>query len=282
MDLLHAPRPDYSISHFARPQSWELDGRSFALVMDDGYDVTLRFRDRKISFTREGHPAPEAAFDYFCFKADDETYFISFELRREENHIYVLDLAQRLVTRLVCERGLHPKSPYLLERRYTFGAIRMHGWRLPWRRHCFTSEHFGTAVQWRWSPGLTTKHAYLESDWYRITWDDTGEAADDFDLYMETLPSADEKAQYVKIKDGMVLFSVTEETQERLLGDSQHFRNNNLTLLQNYDRMFQVGRGYGEVAVDGTLRHINIPLCAYGTPPELPEGFLTAKNPFTV
>ena len=282
MNLMKKQRPDYSISHFARPQSWELEGKSFELVMDDGYDVCLRFDGRKAFFTREGQ-GECGPFDYYCFKADDETYFVAFELRREENHVYVLDFAQRLVTRLVCQRGAHPKSPYILDRRYTFGAIRLPGCRLPWRRHCFTSEHFGTAVQWRWSPQLTTKHAYLEAGWYRITWDDTGEAADDFDLYMETLPSADERAEYVKIKDDMVLFSVTEETQERLLGDSQHFRNNNLTLLQNYDRMYQVGRGYGElVTPEGQLRHIWIPLCAYGTPPELPEGFLAAENPFTV
>lgn len=282
MNLMKKPRTDYSISHFARPQSWELDGRSFDLVMDDGYDVCLRFAGRKAAFAVDGR-SESGPFDYYCFKADDETYFVAFELRREENHVYVLDLAQRLVTRLVCQRGAHPKSPYILDRRYTFGAVRLPGYRLPWKRHCFTSEHFGTAVQWRWSPQLTTKHAYLEAGWYRITWDDTGEAADDFDLYMETLPSADERAEYVKIKDDMVLFSVTEETQERLLGDSQHFRCNNLTLLQNYDRMYQVGRGYGElVTPEGQLRHIWIPLCAYGTPPELPEGFLSAENPFTV
>ena len=282
MNLMQSPRPDYSISHFARPQSWELDGRDFDLVMDDGCDVRLRFAGRKVAFAREGR-GEGGPYDYLCFKADDETFFVSFEVRREESHIYVLDFAQRLVTRLICERGAHPKSPYILDRRYTFGALRLPGYRLPWRRHSFTSAHFGTAVQWRWSPKLTTKHAYLESDWYRITWDDTGEAADDFDLYMETLPSNDEKAQYVKIKENMILFSVTEEMQERFFGDSQHFRNNNLTLLQNYDRMFQVGRGYGEVVLpDGVLRHINIPLCAYGAPPALPEGFLEAANPYTV
>ena len=42
-------------------------------------------------------------------------------------------------------------------------------------------------------------------------------------------------------------------------------------------------QGYGElVTPEGQLRHIWIPLCAYGTPPELPEGFLAAENPFTV
>ena len=281
MDLMQMPRQDYSISHFARPNSWEADGNAYQLVMDDGYDVVLDFRDRKVSFTVEG-AAPSEAYDYFCFKADDTTLFVSFEVSRAENHVYVLDLSQRLVTRLICRKGVHPKQKHIMDRQYCFGAIAMRGYKLPYKRHSFTAEHLGTAVQWRWSPQLATKHAYLESDWYRITWDDAGEASEEFDGTNEMLPSTDERARYVKIKDGMILFSVTEETEERFLGDKQVFRCNNLTLLQNYDRMFQVGRGFGDLVSDGALRHINVPLCSYGTPPELPEGFLTAKNPFTV
>ena len=281
MDLMQYPRRAASISHFARPNSWELDGKDFELVLDDGYDTVLAFRDRKVSYAAEGQAA-SPAYDYFCFKADDTTYLVSFEVRQEENHLYVLDMSQRLVTRLICRKGFNPKSPHIMDRRYTFGAIRMRGYKLPYKRHTFTAEHLGTAVQWRWSPELYTKHAYLESDWYRITWDDTGEAAADFDSTTELVPSTDECARYVKIKDRMYLFSVTEETVERFLGDRQVFRCNNLTLLQNYDRMFQVGRGFGDMVADGEQRHINIPLCSYGSPPDIPEEFLNAKNPFTV
>lgn len=281
MNLMKYPRTASSISHFARPNSWELEGNTYALVLDDGYDTVLTFRDRKVSYAAEGQP-PSDAYDYFCFKADDSTFLVSFEVRQEENHLYVLDLAQRLVTRLICQKGLHPKSPHIMDRRYTFGAIRMRGYKLPYRRHSFTTEHLGTAVQWRWSPELCTKHAYLESDWYRITWDEAGEASEEFDSTAELLPSNDERARYVKIKDRLFLFSVTEETVERFLGDRQLFRCNNLTLLQNYDRMYQVGRGFGDMIVDGQQKHINIPLCAYGAPPAVPEEFLNAKNPFTV
>ena len=84
------------------------------------------------------------------------------------------------------------------------------------------------------------------------------------------------------IKENMILLSVTEENGERLLGDRQMFRCDNLTLLQNYDRMYQVGRGYGDLCKDGAWRHIHVPFCSYGSPPELPEGFLERENPFTV
>jgi hypothetical protein len=281
MDLMQYPRPEFSIQHFARPNSWELDGRDFALVMDDGYDVALAFRDRKLRFTREGsEPSPELA--YFCFKGDDTTFFVSFDVSELENHVYVLDLTQRLVTRLICRKGLNPKFPQVAQRFFCFGAIRMRGYKLPYKRHSFTTEHLGTTVQWRWSPTMVTKHAYLESDWYRITWNDKGAAADEFDATNEMIPATDDHAQYVKIKENMILLSVTEENGERLLGDRQMFRCDNLTLLQNYDRMYQVGRGYGDLCKDGAWRHIHVAFCSYGSPPELPEGFLERENPFTV
>ena len=47
-------------------------------------------------------------------------------------------------------------------------------------------------------------------------------------------------------------------------------------------QMYQVGRGFGDLCKDGVWRHINVAFCSYGSPPELPEGFLERKNPFTV
>ena len=281
MNLIHYPRPEYSIAHFSRPISWELDGKDFALVMDDGYDVCLSFRDRKVSFAVEGG-TPSEQYDYYCFKGDDTTFFLSFERSQKESIIYILDLSQRLVTRLVCRKGENPKFPQVMTRTYCFGAIAMRGYKLPYMRHSFTTEHLGTTVQWRWGPQMLTKHAYLESDWYRITWNDRGAAADAFDATNEMLPATDDHAQYVKIKENLILLSVTEENGERLLGDLQMFRCDNLTLLQNYDRMYQVGRGFGDLCKDGVWRHINVPISSYGAPPELPEGFLERENPFTV
>ena len=282
MNLFHYPRKEYSINHFARPNSWELDGKRLELVMDDGYDAVLAFRDRKVSLAVEGQDRPETFYDYFCFKGDDTTYFLSFELNILENHVYVLDLQQRLVTRLVCAKGRNPKNPQLTTRQFTFGAIRMRGYKLPYKRHCFASDHFGTTVQWQWSPQMMTRHAYLQSDWYRITWEEKGKAAKEFDNTNEMLPSTDDHAHYVKIKDRMYLFSVTEEIEERMLGDIQFFRCNNLTLLQNFDRMYQVGRGYGDIVSETVNRHINVPFASYGSPVELTEDFLSAKNPYTV
>ncbi len=275
MNLMKYPRGEYSIDHFSRPSSWELEGKSYELVLDDGADVTLSFSGRRVSFSG-------AQYDYLCVKADESTYLVSFELSVTENHTYVLDLAQRLVTRLVCRKGLNPKNRHMMDRQFTFGAIRMRGYKLPYKRHSETTETLGTTVQWRWSPEMYTKHAYLESAWYRITWDDDGAAAEDFDSTNEMVPATDEKAKYIKIKDGLYMFSLTEETLERLLCENQHFRCNNMVMLQNYDRMYQVGRIFGDMIKKGKPFHLHKTLCSYGSPVELPEEFLNAENPYTV
>lgn len=280
MNLMKYAREDYSISHFARANSFELSGQELYLVMDDGYNCILKFDGKKCISGIEGQETHES--EYMCFKADDTTYLVTFEISEKENHAYVIDMEQRLVTRLICKKGVHPVNPHITRREFTFGAIRVRGCKLPYKRHTFSTEHMGTTVQWRWSPELFTRHAYLESNWYRITWEDDGEAAEDFDVTNEMLPSTDEHAKYIKIKDNMILFSVTEETEERMLGDLQHFRCDNLLLLQNYDRMYQVGRGFGDIMSEGKLKHLFIPLAAFGSPIELPEEFLNAKNPFTV
>lgn len=280
MDLMKYAREDYSIAHFARANSLELSGQELYLVMDDGYNCILKFDGKMCIWSIEGQMHHEN--EYMCFKADDSTYLLTFDVSDKENHSYVIDMEQRLVTRLICRKGVHPVNPHITKREFTFGAIKIKGYKLPYKRHTFSTEHMGTTVQWRWSPELFTRHAYLESNWYRITWEDEGEAAEDFDVTNEMLPSTDEHARYIKIKDNMFLFSVTEETEERMLGDIQHFRCDNLLLLQNYDRMYQVGRGFGDIVVDGELKHLFIPLAAFGSPIQLPEEFLNAKNPFTV
>ena len=280
MNLMDYPRKSASISHFKRPLSWELEGKSFELIMDDGYPNTLSFQNRVCHWTI-GDRSGDAA-GYWCLKADDTTYLLTFENTEEESHVYVLDLAQRLVTRLISRKGVNPLNWHYIGREYVFGAIRVPGYRLPYKRHCFTSEHLGTRVQWRWSPRLYTQHAYLESNFYRITWDEGSEASSDFDETSVILPSTDEVAQYIKIKDKMVLLSLTEEIAERYEGEKQTFRCDNLTLLQNYDRMYQVGRGYGNVIFRNKLSHVHILIASYGSPVELPERFLEAPNPFTV
>ena len=65
------------LSIFRPPLCFELTGRQFTLVFDDGYDRKLVFKDRKtISFGVEGE---EKDFSYDCLKIADRCYFVNFE-----------------------------------------------------------------------------------------------------------------------------------------------------------------------------------------------------------
>ena len=279
MNLTKCLPQNLSIMQFAQPKCLELSGKTFQLVMDDGYDTELSFTDERC--TRRAADGEPFDAPYLCMKGDDTTYLVSFERDITENHTYILDMEQRLVTYVICRKGVNPKNHHQMSWNIIFGAIDLPGYRLPYKRHAFTTELLGTTVHWVWSPALDTKHAYLEPNWYRITWDDKGDAAD-FDATNEKLISTDEGARYVKIKDGLILFVFAEETLERFLNDQQFFRCDNMVLMQNYDRMYQVGRCFGDCMPPEGQRHIFGAQRAYGEPVELSERFLAAENPYTV
>lgn len=280
MNLVKMPRRS-TIMQYSQPKTYELVGKTFRLVMDSGYDIELNFiSEETCRWKVIGSETMDSA--YHCVKADDTTYFLSVQVSSDENHMYVLEIEQRLVTRQTLTKGLNPKMPCILTSVFDFGAIDVDGYRLPFKRHCFTVEMLGTCAQWRWGMDHYTKHAYLESDYYRITWDDAGATADSFDESCEIQPATDEPARFVKIKDQMYLFSLIESNSERFLGENQNFRSNDLTLLQNYDKGFLTGFGFGARRNGNVFEPMFIPLTAYAKPTELSERFLTYKNPYTV
>ncbi|MBR2832375.1 MAG: hypothetical protein IKE57_05565 [Oscillospiraceae bacterium] len=283
MDLRNYPRREYAIEQFTQARCFELAGERFSFIMDSGSDVVLDVTGRDTcAYSVLGAEPTETA--YLCLKADDDTYLFTYELRdspHRASHTWVIDRAQRLVTLLTCTRGLNPRFPYMVKSEYDFGAIEEEGKELPFVRHCFTGESLGTTVQWQWSTSLVTQHAYLEPGYYRITWPPDS-AAVSFETFEDLLPSTDEPARYVKIKDHMFLFVLTEEHMERHATGKSPFRSNNMAFIQNYDRMVHVGRTFGTLRRDGADSDIFILFGAFGSPVTLSEEFLNRKNPFTV
>jgi len=280
MNLVTCPRST-NFMQYTQPKTYELVGKTFRLIMDSGYDLELNFLSEEICRWNTVGGQPQDSV-YYCVKGDDTTYFFSVRVSDDENHMYVLETEQRLVTKQTLTKGLNPKMPYMMTSVFDFGAIEMEGYRLPFRRHFFSVESLGTTVQWRWGMDHYTKHAYLESDYYRITWDDAGTTADSFDEACEIQPATDEPARYVKIKDHMFLFSLIESNNERFLRENQQFRCNDMTLLQNFDRGFQTGFGFGTVRKGDEFVPLFVPLTAFAKPDDIPESFLTYKNPYTV
>ena len=100
---------------------------------------------------------------------------------------------------------------------------------------------------------------------------------------MSALPGPDEPAFYVKIKEGMYFVSVTEQNMEKILGAKMGFRSDTLCFLDNWNRMYSVGRGYGTSTMEGQEdAEIFVMIGKYGSPEEVDEHFFTDPCPYLV
>jgi len=285
LQLKDYPRKAYSINQFTQPPCYELDGEDFIFVMDSGYDYELHITGRESCEWRMVDEALKRE-TYRCLKSDDTTYLLHYEIKDaglRTAHTWVIDLAQRLVTLLTCKVGLNPKHPFLISSHFDFGAIRSEAVELPFKRHAFTSDMVGTCVEWHWKPAFLTRHSYYSTSFYRITHPKEMDTTSEFgSSNAHLMPSSDEWARYVKIKEQMYLFVLTESNSERIVGDRGRFRSNNMAFLQNYDRMYHVGRSFGTAMEDGKPFPVNMLFGAFGNPVELDPAFLDAPNPFVI
>ena len=298
MDLVKKYAPQaagMSISQYCPPACFELAGKRFELVLDTGEDsgdAALDFLDEtRVAWSVRGSQAKTE--NYECRKSDDWTYLVTYCLEGKtprENHVWVIDREQGLVTLLRCPLGENPYWAYLIESHFTFGYIREEGREHTDRkRHGFTDDVTGTAVKWVYGHEMATMHIYYSTNWYRITYPKQQAAgaavADSVSAIrevMKLMPGSDEPAFYVKIKEGMYLVSVTEQNMEKLLGDKVGFRSDTLCFLDNWHRMYSVGRGFGTMTTDGQDREIFVMIGKYGVPEEPDPHFFTDPNPYLV
>ena len=277
-----------SIAQYDRPRNYELTGRTFSFDMDDGCDFTLNFLSHtSLEWSCCGEQAQKA--DYFCSKGDDTTYLLTYELEGTEkrtNHTWVIDLENWLVTRILSVIGEHPRYEFLITPRYEFGAIRRDGVEhKTYPRHSFTDEMSGNVVQWNYG-GMETVHVYYCSNFYRITYPPEKASSRVFNEAMAKLPSSDEPVAYIKIKEGMYLFSLTEANMEKILGGAMPFRSNTMCMLQNYKRVYLTGRTFGTIMTDGKIQPLHLTFGAYGKILKPTEEYilnmLTDPNPYLI
>ena len=285
MNLKDYPRQAYSINQFTQPQCYELEGENFVFIMDNGYDYQLRIIDKDTcEWNILGQPPKQER--YKCLKGDDTTYIFTHDVESAElstGITYVIDLEQQLVTILTCHTGENPKYPLLVTSHYDFGGIRNESTlEVPFKRHSFTDDMLGTTVEWHWRSDMWTQHAYNSTTYYRINLPKESGAFKTLENTIRYTPSSDEPARYVKIKEKMYLFVLTEAHSEKMAGDKGKHRSNNMAFLQNYDRMFHVGRTFGNNMVDGEVVPTRIVFGAFGKPLVLPSEFLDAPNPYIV
>ena len=299
MDLVKKYGPiagGLSISQYCPPACFELAGKRFDFVMDTGEHAggaILNFlNETEVEWSVMGGGALKTD-KYECRKADDWTYLVTYSIEGKtprENHTWVIDREQGLVTFLRCSLGENTYWPYLIDSHFGFGYIKEEGKdHTDRRRHGFTDDVVGTGVKWVYGHDMATVHVYHSTNWYRITYPKStatsAEVPDSVSGIRETMklmPGSDEPAYYVKIKEGMYLVSVTEQNMEKILGDKIGFRSDTLCFLDNWNRMYSVGRGFGTMTTDGQDREIFVMIGKYAVPEDVDAHFFTDPNPYLV
>lgn len=287
----------HAIVQFIPPPCYELTGKTLTFDMDDGCEFILDImNDQRLTWSvDEILPASE---DYTCLKADDSTYLISYEiggLRPRANHTFIIDMENMLVTRIISTIGKNNRWPYLMATDIEFGAIRQKNVEYKsYPRHSRTTEMTGNVVEWAYGSEMSTTHIYHDAHFYRITYARSRAASLEeareayaFNNMAYNLPSSDEPTDYLRIKEGMYLVSLTERNCEKLLGPAVGFRSNTLCFLQNYKGGgYVAGRAFGTSTTDEGDVDTNIMIGAYGyfigAADEELKDLLTSPNPYVV
>ncbi len=245
---ISSPGTFEGMSRYRPPLCFELEGRTFDLVMDDGYDCVLSFKDRSV--LEFGVSGESREYFYDCLKADENTYFVNFEMEGQEQRTgmsLILDMEQSLVTACRCTIGSNPKWPRMPRPEFIFGGIRKEDGTVPSIRHGYTNEMVGRAISWEYGT-LNAVHVYSSERYYRLTVTEEmleRVKRDNPDEYgflstrnQETID--EEPVSMIKVKEGIFIFGANEEMLFRTRGTG-----NNLLFLMNLNRMYDVGRSFG-------------------------------------
>lgn len=213
-DLMYST-PFEGLSQYRAPYCRELEGRTFDVVFDDGYEMTLSFPSRdKILLTENGTVHMETCH---CMKAEDTAYFIMVERRNATPRagiMMVLDLNTNLVTGVFVEQGAVSDFPGLVTRVVRFGAISDGDNPLPTQRHHYTDELIGKKIEWIYNPQFRIIHVYLAPDSYCFAFN--AEMRKQMEQTArengrEPVRSVQEPSIYVKLRDNLYLFSFIEK-----------------------------------------------------------------------
>jgi putative NADH-flavin reductase len=240
------------LSRYRPPFNYELAGKQFRLVMDNGLVYHVNFIAGKYLEWSSAQGAETRRLYYECAKIDELTYFVNFEYRDAQGRInptLILDMEQRLVTIVVTRTAFSKKYPTLVESEYFFGAIDLEGFPLPEKRHGFTTDLVGKRIHWHYSPDTEIIHVYYSPHNIRITFPPFPMAAraalpppealsDDARDFMNY--SYEEPTTYIKIKRNLYVINSVEK-HKAMRGLS----GNSMLFLMDVERVHDVGRSFG-------------------------------------
>ena len=150
------------LSQYKVAFNYELAGRHFHLVMDNGEEISLYFMDgENVQIAEKGQPYVFETYE--CLKGDDATYLVHIQPVAGKgliNKSYVLDTAQNLVTLVLMEEAFDPEHPRLIRTTPFFGAIKAPGRELPTARHHLSKRMVGRHIVGHYNDGMSLQHIY--------------------------------------------------------------------------------------------------------------------------
>lgn len=258
------PKTYEGMSVYRPPLCYELAGKTFELVMDDGFDCELKFLDKK-TLTFGLLDGEKKEYQYDCLKSESLTYFVNFEepdVKPRTGRTFVLDVENWLVTEVKVQLGCNPKYDRMPTLTYIFGAIRQADGTVSEIRHGYTSEMVGRAVDWNYGT-FDIVHVYSSERYFRVAFSPKRLAE-----LRAANPNAprreppkhvyEDQGTYIKIKDGLYLVNLLEAILCR-----QNGHGNSLLFLMNLNTMHDVGRSFG---TNGDWQDENYVFGAFGEP----------------
>jgi hypothetical protein len=251
------------MSQYRAPLNFELAGKQYKLILDNGKTVTINFGADTLLWSELGG-APTSEY-YECAKIDEQTYFVNFEfahVKPRTNIVLVVDIEQGLVTQITSRTEFNLQHPALCENDYVFGAIALPGKPVNEKRHSRTKDLVSKRIHWHYSPKLEIVHVYYCTDYIRVTfpegkvWGDV--PPQEFLDALEQYPY-DEKAFYIKIKENIYLIAVAEQNMAK-----RGLSGNSLVFLIDAKRVHDLGRSFGHTGKGPNFEPENYIFGAYG------------------
>jgi hypothetical protein len=267
------------LKQYVQPLSEELAGKVLDMRLDGQKPVLIRFLDHAaLEWAYQGGPCqPEA---YECVKGDDMVYMIVCHPRLKKPAscvTLVWDMESHLITVILAWEHQDAACPRLVVSRAIFGAESREGEPLPAIRHHYTDDLIGKRIVWHYTANDDVLHICFDWTHFRLgsakvtlSLNPSAQALANYERLksrQEKYPYYEEKVYYIKIRDGLYLYSVIEYAMCRLL---QSQGGGELLALVNTVRTRYVGRTFGLDAQENAGHDIvGAPGCFINIPDEV-------------
>lgn len=267
------------LKQYVYPTTEELAGKTLDLRLDGQAPVLIHFLDATtLEWTfKEGLIQAET---YECVKGDDAVYMIVCHPHGHEPASCVTliwDRDTRLVTAVLAWDNLDAAYPRLVTSRACFGAEYRQGFPFPTIRHQYTEYLIGRRFVWHYTANDDVLHICFDQTHFRLgrasvelASNPSVEALAHYERLMRRTakyPYYEELVYYIKIKEGLYLYSVIEYAMCRLL---ENQGGGELLALVNTARERYIGRSFGLDAQENAGHDIiGAPGCELEIPDEV-------------